>query len=122
MRKLKLILGLAILLFAIEVTWQVASAYIANLELQEDLRDIAAEIAARVGLAAPSTEDDLRRFVIQKAQSHDIELQPSQIAVRVTGEPKTAVIYLAADYTTRVDLIFYKLTLHFTPASDKRFL
>ena len=81
-----------------------------------------AKIAARVGLAAPSTEDDLRRFVIQKAQSHDIELQPSQIAVRVTGEPKTAVIYLAADYTTRVDLIFYKLTLHFTPASDKRFL
>lgn len=122
MRKLKLILGLAVLVFAINAAWQIGSAYIANLALQEDLRDIAGEIAARIGLAPPSTEDDLRGFVIQKAQSHDIELQPSQITVRFTGAGRATVIYLAADYTTDVNLIFYKVTLHFTPASDKRFL
>ena len=122
MRKLKLILGLAVLVFAINAGWQIGSAYIANLALQEDLRDIAGEIAARIGLAPPSTEGDLRGFVIQKAQSHDIELQLSQITVRFTGAGRATVIYLAADYTTDVNLIFYKLTLHFTPASDKRFI
>ena len=122
MRKLKLILGLAVLLFAIYASWQIATAYVANLELQEDLRDVAAEIASRIGLAAPSTEDDLCRFVIQKAESHDIELKPSQITVRVTGTGPTALIYIAADYTTRINLIFFSLTLHFTPASNKKSL
>lgn len=122
MRKLKLILGLALLIFAINAAWQVGSAYIASQELQEDLRDIAGETAARIGLAPPSTEDDLRGFVLQKAQSHDIDLQPDQVTVRFTGAGRATVIYLAADYTTDVNLIFYTLTLHFTPASDKKFI
>ncbi|MGD1211809.1 MAG: hypothetical protein ABR973_10695 [Candidatus Acidiferrales bacterium] len=53
MRKAKLILGLAVLALAIIAGWPIASCELANLELREDLRDLAAQNGARIGLAPP---------------------------------------------------------------------
>jgi hypothetical protein len=119
MGKAKLILGLAILGLAVAAGWQIASCEIANLELQTDMRDIAAQVASRIGLEAPNSDEDLRNAVIHKAEEHDIQLEPAQVTVRRTGSDKTLAIYLAADYKARVNLLLYSFTLHFTPSSAK---
>jgi hypothetical protein len=115
----KLILGLAFLVLAVVVCWQIASSEIANLELQSDLRDISAQVASRIGLEAPNSDEDLRNAVIHKAEEHDIDLLPEQVTVRHTGAGKTVSIYLAADYKARVNLLAFSFTLHFTPSSIK---
>jgi hypothetical protein len=119
MGKAKLILGLAVLGFAVAAGWQAASCEIANLELQTDMRDIAAQVASRIGLEAPNSDEDLRNAVIHKAAEHDIHLEPGQVTVQETGSGKTVSIYLAADYKARVNLLLGSFTLHFTPSSAK---
>jgi hypothetical protein len=118
-RKAKILLGSAVLALAVAVGWQIASCEIANLELQADMRDIAAQVASRIGLEAPNSEEDLRNAVIHKAEEHNIQLEPAQVAVQRTGSGKTLTIYLAADYKSRVNLLIYSFALHFTPSSTK---
>jgi len=115
----KILLGLAVLALAVAVSWQIASCEIANLELQTDLRDIAAQVGSRIGLDAPNSDDDLRNAVIHKAREYDIQLEPAQVTVQHTGSGKTLTTYLAADYKSRVNLLVYSFTLHFTPSSAK---
>jgi hypothetical protein len=119
MGKAKLILGLAILGLAVVAGWQIASCEIANLELQADMRDIAAQGGPRIGLEAPSSDEDLRNAVVHKAEEHDIQLEQAQVTVQRTGSGKTLAIYLAADYKARVNLLLYSFSLHFTPSSAK---
>jgi hypothetical protein len=115
----KVLLGLAVLVLAVAVGWQIASCEIANLELQADMRDIAAQVASRIGLEAPNSDEDLRNAVIHKAEEHDIQLEPGQVTVGRTGSGKALAIYLAADYRARVNLLVYSFALHFTPSSAK---
>ncbi len=119
MGKAKLILGVAILGLVVVAGWQIASCEIANLELQTDMRDIAAQVASRIGLEGPNSDEELRNAVIHKAEGHGIQLEPAQVTVQQTGSGKTVVIYLAADYKARVNLLVYSFSLHFTPSSAK---
>lgn len=117
--KAKLILGLAVVGLCIAAGWQIASCEITNLELQTDMRDIAAQVASRIGLEAPNSDEELRNAVIHKGEEHDIELEAGHVTVLRTGSGKTLAIYLAADYKVRVNLLLYSFTLHFTPSSTR---
>ena len=119
MQKLKIVVGLAVAVLAVVVVWQVAAAEIGNLELREDLRDAASEMGARVGLSAPSTEEDLRGFVIQKARAHDIALEPKEVTVQVTGAGEETKIYLAAEYAVRVNLGVFSFPMRFKTTSER---
>jgi hypothetical protein len=119
MGKVKLILGLAVLALAIIAGWQIGSCVLANLELQVDLRDLAAQAGARIGLVSFSTDDELRDAVIRKAKSHEIPLEPEQVTVQRTGTSEAPVIYLVADYKVRVMLFGRSFTLHFNPSSAR---
>ena len=119
MQKAKLILGLAALALAVAVGWPIASCELANLELREDMRDLAAQVGTRIGLTPPGTDEDFRRAVIRKAQEYEIQLEPEQVTVQRTGSDEEPVIYLAADYTARVKLPGCSFTLHFTPSSAR---
>jgi hypothetical protein len=119
MGKVKLILGLAVLALAIIAGWQIASCELANLELHEDLHDLAAQAGVRIGLVSSSTDDELRDAVIRKAKSHEIQLEPEQVTVQRTGTVTAPVIYLVADYKVRVTLLGCSFTLHFNPSSAK---
>jgi hypothetical protein len=120
MRRAKIILGLAVLGLALIAGLQIASCELANLEFQSDLRDVTAEIAARIGLSSPTTDEELRNLVIRKAERYQIPLQPDQITVQHIGTGDESKVYLAADYKVRVNLLVYSLTLHFTPSSTKK--
>jgi len=99
--------------------WQVASCELANFELHDDMRYLAAQIGSRIGLNPPSTDEELRSAVMRKAQEHEIQLEPEQVTVRRTGTEEAPIIYLAADYRVRVKLLGFSLTFHFTPSSAK---
>ena len=119
MRKAKLILGLAALALAVAVGWPIASCELANLELREDMRDLAAQVGTRIGLTPQSTDEDFRSAVIRKAQEHEIQLEPEQVTVQRTGRGEEPVIYLAAAYKVRVKRFGFSFTFHFTPSSTR---
>ena len=119
MGKTKLILGLAVLALAVAAGWPIASCELANLELRADLRDIAAQNAARIGLASPSTDEDLRRTVVRAAKEYEIQLEPEQVILHRTGTAEAPILYLAVDYNVLVKLPGYSFTLHFTPSSAR---
>jgi hypothetical protein len=119
MGKAKLILGLVVLTLAGVAGWRVASCELANLELGEDLRDLAAQVGSRIGLTPASSDEDFRSAVIRKAEEHEIRLEPEQVTVQRTGTAEAPLIYLAADYRVRVKLLRFEFTFHFTPSSAK---
>jgi len=119
MRKIKAILIIAVLGFAALAGWRVGYSEVANLELQEDLHDMANQSSFRFGnVASTRSDDDYREAVVRKASEYDITLKPSQVTVR---RPDTGTtLYLAADYSVPVNLPRYSFVLHFSPASDKK--
>lgn len=119
MRKAKLILGLVILALAVVAGWRVASCELANIELRDDMRDLATQLGSRIGLTPASTDEEFRSAVIRKAEEHEIQLGPEQVTVRRTGTDEAPIIYLAADYKVRVKVLGLGFTFHFTPSSAK---
>jgi hypothetical protein len=121
MRNLKTILGIAVLILALRMGWQIGSAEIANMNFQEDLRDMGSQAGAHVGVVVPSgSDEDAARAVIRKAKEHGIELEPTQVTVRRVGAGETSTLYLAADYTVPINLALFSFNLHFTPSSERK--
>ena len=118
MRKAALILGLAALLLAAFVASQVISCYVANSELQSDMKDLAVQNGARMGMYSFSTEEDLRSAVVARAKEHGIRLAPEQVTVKRTLADRILDISLAADYEATVRLFGFSYTMHFTPSSS----
>lgn len=118
MRRARNILGLAALGLAVVAVWKVGSCKLANVRLQSDLWDLAAEAGVRMGLNEQSTDEKLRHAVIRKAQAYDIQLDPGQVTVIRTGTGLSSTVYLAVDYKVRVNL-GCSFALHYTPTSKK---
>jgi len=120
MKKLGIILGLAILVLAIMAIWQVASDKLANVELRDDLQDLASQAGTRIGFATPLSDEDYRNAVIRNAEGHGIELRPDQVMVQRTGSGKETKIWLAVGYTVPVRMPGFSFTLHFSASSGER--
>lgn len=118
MNKLKWIAALAAVALAITSAWQIANAYISNAELKSDLRAVAAQVGARIGLDAPSSDDDLRDIVIHRAAEDGITLTRDQITVTRTELDSTWTVFIAANYDARIDLPGYSFKLHFSPSAS----
>jgi hypothetical protein len=120
MRNLKIILGIAVLILALRMGWQIGSAEVANMNFQEDLRDLGSQAGAHVGVVVPpGSDEDAARAVIRKAKEHGIELEPGQVTVRRIGSGETSTLYLAADYTVPINLVLFSFNLHFIPSSER---
>jgi hypothetical protein len=102
--------------------FQIFMAAYANGELRSDMQVMAAQLSARSGRTAPSSDEELHRDILQRAKQHGIELTPSQITVRRTGPRlEEQEIYLAVDYRAPVHLFGLTFHLHFTPEARKQF-
>ncbi len=117
MRRIKIIMLTAALAFAILAGWRLGSAELANIELQEDMHDLASQSHNYIRYIPVRSDDDFRDEVIRKAREHDITLEPSQVTVQRAGSGVTATVYLAADYTLPVSLPWFSFSLHFKPSS-----
>lgn len=116
MKKAAVILGLTVLLLAAFAAWQITACYVANSELRSDMKDLAVQNGARIGLFTFSTEEELRSAVVTRAKEHGIHLAPEQVTVQRTLTPGMLAISLAADYEARVNLLGFSFTIHFTPS------
>jgi len=120
MRRPKIIFLTAVAVVIGSVAWQFGAWKIANMNLQEEMRDIASQAGSHIGFVAPLTDDELTRTIILKAKDHGIELQPDQITIRRTSAGERSTLYLAADYTVPVNLLLFSFYLHFTPTSERK--
>jgi len=120
MRMGRIILVLAFLALLVSTGWQFGACELANLELQDDLKDLAALNSTRIGLSNPKSDDDLRQAVIEKAQDHGIALDPNQITVERGGTAESPRAYLAVRYKVRITLPGYTFTLRFRPTSGNK--
>jgi hypothetical protein len=119
MRKRILIIGLLVLIPTAVVGWQISSAELDNIEFHDDLRDIAAQMGANIGLDIPKTDDQVRDEVVTTAARHGIHLQPDQIKLRRITNRYSTRFDLAVDYTARVNLLLYSFNLRFNQTSAK---
>lgn len=115
----KIIAGVVVIATAVYVGWQVGACEIANVELKDDLQDLAAQVGTKIGLDPIREDSELRDMVVRRAEDYNIGLKPEQVSVRRTGSGDQEVIHLAVDYQARVHLLAYSFTLHFTPTSDR---
>ncbi len=118
MRLIRNVTVTAVFILAAFATWRVGSGGVANLQLQEDMHDLASQSANPIRYTPLRSDDEFRDAVVRKAREHGIELAPSQVVVQHTSSA-TAGVYLAADYRVPVNLPWFSLTLHFTPSSAK---
>lgn len=120
MKKFVLIAGLAILVIAVAIGWQVAAAYIGNVELHDDLKDAAAQNGVNIGLNSPKSDDEMRKEVIATAAEHGVRLQPDQITLKkYTDEYKARVWYdITVDYTVPVNLLVFSYKMHFIQSNQ----
>jgi hypothetical protein len=101
------------------VGWRVGTREVANIELQDDMKDLASQLGSRIGYDSQKSEEELRDSVIRKAEEHGIDLKPNQVTVRRTGSGKSSTIYVAADYSEPINIPFFPsapFSLHFTPS------
>ena len=112
----KYVFGIALVVAVVMVGWEILEPEITNIVFQDELHDIAAQAGTRIGLLAPTSDDEIRNVVIRNALRHDIALDPRQVTVR-RGTQDAPALYLAVDYTVPVKLPGYSFTLHFTPTS-----
>lgn len=113
MRKVTVIAGVIVVALAAPVGWQFASCEIANSQLQEDLRDLASQNAARSGLSPARTDEDFRNAIMQKAREHSIQLEPEQVTVQRVGTEDAPAVNLEVDYTASIGLPGFAFPLHF---------
>jgi hypothetical protein len=115
--KIKLIAGLCGFALIAAMGWQIASCEFHNYLLKDDLKDVAAMGASKIGMAAPRSDKDLRAAVIRKAGEQGIHLAPEQILVRRSGSADDPVVFLAVRYQQRVVMPGFALIFHYTATS-----
>lgn len=119
MQRVKIALGIAALAMTTIAAWQLGACEMANIQLKDDLHDLASQSGTYIGLTEPKSDDDFRKAVVKCARRYDIELTPDQITVLRSGTGMTATVYLAADYNAPIHLPGFVFTIHFTPASAR---
>lgn len=117
MKRIKSMMVIAALALAALAGWQAGSSEVANMELQEDMHDLASQVTTYNKYSVARSDDDYREAVIRRAENYDIQLKPSQVTVQHRGD---GLMYLAADYRVPVTLPGYSFVLHFTPSSAKK--
>jgi hypothetical protein len=120
MFKVKLILGLGLLAVVVSTTWQLVTCELDAAEFRDELRDIAAQKGAKIGWVEYSSDPTLRKWVIDQAFRHDIELDPEQVSITRTGDGAEQTVYLAVDYQVPIKVPWYTFILYFHPSSSDR--
>jgi|ERR1019366_9757174 hypothetical protein len=120
MRKIALVLGLAALALAAIAGWQISSFYLANIELRGDMKDLATQGGAQIGLTSPSSDEELVNAVVGKAKDLGIQLAPEQVTVERTRAAEKSVVYLSTDYEQHVNLLVSSFALHYSASSPQK--
>ena len=119
--KRKVLLGLVIFAIVGAVGWQIGGAYLANVELHVDVRDVASQNSVNIGLNPPRSEKEIRLELIRAAADHGLLIGMDQIALKKYINESTHRVWydVTVDYTVPVNLLVYCYNLHFVQSSKQ---
>ncbi len=111
--KFKAIAYTAVVVFGIFCAVKLLPPYIAEYQLADKMQD-----QARFAIVNRYTEDQIRDSIFKEAQDLDVPIKREDIKVLANS----SVVRISLDYTIPVDLLVYKMDLHFTPSSENKSL
>jgi hypothetical protein len=120
MKRIKIVFWLGAFYLLFSAGWQIGACELANIELKDDMQDMASQLGLRVGLSDVASDDDIRGAVLKKADKYGIELLPSQVSVIRDGYGKSANIYITAEYSVPIYLPRYSFQMYFTPSGGMK--
>lgn len=109
--KLKALLFTAILVLLVYSAFKLVPVYVANYQLSDKLQE-----TARFAVVNRYSEDQIRDTIFKEIQSLEIPARREDVKVSSTQ----SLVTISVDYTVPVDLLFYHMDLHFTPASANK--
>jgi hypothetical protein len=109
--KFKAIAFTAILVFAVFAAFKLLPPYIAEYQLSDKMQE-----QARFAVVNRYSEEKIRDIIFKEAQDLDVPIQKEEI--KVFASP--SVVRISLDYTVPIDLLLYKVQLHFTPSSENK--
>ena len=111
--KFKAIAYTALVVFGVFSAFKLLPPYIAEYQLADKMQD-----QARFGVVNHFTEEQIRETIFKEAQDLDVPIKKEDI--KVLASP--SVVRISLDYTVPIDLLVYKMDLHFTPSSENKSL
>jgi hypothetical protein len=87
--------------------------YIAEYQLADKMQE-----QARFAVVNRYTEDQIRETIFKEAQDLDVPIKKEEIKVLASA----SVVRISLDYRVPIDLLVYKMELHFTPSSENKSL
>jgi hypothetical protein len=111
--KLKAVAYTAILSFGVFCAIRLLPPYIAEYQLADKMQE-----QARFAVVNRYTEEQIRATIFKEAEDLDVPITKDQI--KVLANP--SVVRISLDYTVPIDLLVYKMQLHFTPSSENKSL
>jgi len=111
--KFKAIAYTAIVVFGVFSAFKLLPPYIAEYQLADKMQD-----QAPFRVVNHFTEEQIRETIFKEAQDLDVPIKKEDI--KVLASP--SVVRISLDYTVPIDLLVYKMDLHFTPSSENKSL
>jgi hypothetical protein len=111
--RLKAIAFTVILVFGVFAAFKLLPPYIAEYQLSDKMQE-----EARFGVVNRYSEEQIRDAIFKEAQDLDVPIRKEEI--KVLASP--SVVRISLDYRVPIDLLVYKMELHFTPSSENKSL
>lgn len=111
--RFKAIAFTAIVVFGVFAAFKLLPPYIAEYQLADKMQE-----QARFGVVNHYPEEKIREIIFKEAQDLDVPIQKEDIKVLANQ----SVVRISVDYTVPIDLLVYKMQLHFTPSSENKSL
>lgn len=111
--RLKAIVYTVVLISTVYAAFKIVPAYVAEYQLNDKMQE-----QARFAVVNRYNEDQIRDIIFKEVQDLDIPAKREDIKVSATR----AEVRISLDYTVPVDLMVYKVDLHFTPSSQNKSL
>jgi len=109
--RLKAIAFTVIVVFGLYAAYKLVPPYMAEYQLADKMQE-----EARFAVVNRHGEEQIREAILKEAESLDIPLKKEEIKVLASA----SVVKISVDYTVPVDLMIYKMDLHFTPSSENK--
>jgi hypothetical protein len=111
--KFKAIFTLVILVLGIYCAVKLVPPYVAEYQLSDKMQE-----QARFAIVNRYTEEQIRENVWKVMQ--DLEIPAKREDIKIVANMQT--VKIAIDYIVPVDLLSYRVDLHFTPSSENKSL
>ena len=103
----------AVIAFIAYSAFKLLPPYIAEYQLADKMQE-----QARFAVVNRYTEDQIRETIFKEAQDLDVPIKKKEIKVLASA----SVVRISLDYRVPIDLLVYKMELHFTPSSENKSL